>query len=50
MLLTTHAQVLVVEACCGVVTGAVAERLGGHGTVCAAFPGDKPPSYDASRL
>ena len=47
---TTRAQVLVVEACCGVVTGAVAERLGGHGTVCAAFPGDKPPSYDASRL
>ena len=50
MTYATHAQVLVVEACCGVVTGAVAERLGGHGTVCAAFPGDKPPSYDASRL
>ncbi len=28
-----HARVLVMEACAGLVTGAVAERLGGHGMV-----------------
>lgn len=43
-------QVLVLDSCCGLITGAIAERLGSHGTVCAAYPGDKPPSYDASRL
>jgi len=42
--------VLAVDACCGLVVGAVAERLGGHGTACAAHPGERPPSFDAVRL
>ena len=33
-----HARVLVVEACAGLVLGAVAERLGGHGVVRPARP------------
>jgi tRNA (adenine-N(1)-)-methyltransferase non-catalytic subunit len=28
-----HARVLVVDSCAGLVTGAVAERLGGYGVV-----------------
>ncbi len=44
------AQVLVLETCGGLVTGAVAERLGGFGTVCCAYTGRSPPSQDAVRM
>jgi tRNA (adenine58-N1)-methyltransferase non-catalytic subunit len=36
-------QVLVVETCMGVVTGALAERMGGYGKVLAVFSGQQPP-------
>ena len=39
-------QVLVFDTCMGVVTGAVAERLGGHGRILAAYAGQYP-SFDA---
>lgn len=40
------AQVVVMDACSGVVAGAVAERLGGLGTACIAYPGEStPPQY-----
>ncbi len=38
------------ETCGGLVTGAVAERLGGFGTVCCAYTGRSPPSQDAVRM
>ena len=38
------------EACGGLVTGAVAERLGGYGMVCSAYAGRGPPSQDAVRM
>lgn len=41
-----HARVLVVEACGGLITAAVAERLGGHGGVVSAWAGGvgtRPP-------
>ena len=44
------AQVLVLETCGGLVTGAAAERLGGFGTVCSAYTGRSPPSQDAVRM
>ncbi|KAK9916890.1 hypothetical protein WJX75_008379 [Coccomyxa subellipsoidea] len=44
-----HAGVLVVETCSGLVTGAVAERLGGSGLVVSGFTGLKPPSLDIVR-
>ena len=44
------AQVLVLETCGGLVTGAVAERLGGFGTVCSVHTGRSPPSQDAVRM
>ena len=44
------AQVLVLETCGGLVTGAAAERLGGFGTVCCAYTGRSPPSQDAVRM
>lgn len=39
-----YARVLIVETCGGLVTGAVAERLGGFGSITTAYLGDKPPS------
>ena len=36
-------QVLVLETCMGVVTGALAERMGGYGKVLAVFSGQQPP-------
>lgn len=43
-------QVLVLETCNGLVTGAVAERLGGFGHVCTTYLGDKCPPLEATRL
>ena len=43
-------QVLVLETCNGLVTGAVAERLGGFGHVCTTHLGDKCPPLEATRL
>jgi tRNA (adenine-N(1)-)-methyltransferase non-catalytic subunit len=39
-----HSRVLVMESCGGLVTAAVAERLGGHGVVCRTFAGPNAPS------
>lgn len=39
-----YQNVLVLEASGGLVTGAVAEKLGGFGQVCAAHPGRNSPS------
>jgi tRNA (adenine-N(1)-)-methyltransferase non-catalytic subunit len=36
-----NSRVLVIESCGGLLTAAAAERLGGHGKVCAAAAGDK---------
>lgn len=44
-----YAKVLVVDACSGLIAGAVAERLGGFGTACIAYPGRTPPSLDLLR-
>ncbi len=43
-------QVLVLETCSGLVTGAVAERLGGFGLVCTTYLGDKCPPLEATRM
>lgn len=43
-------QVLVLETCSGLVTGAVAERLGGFGHVCTTYLGDKCPPLEATRM
>jgi len=43
-------QVLVLETCSGLVTGAVAERLGGFGHVCTIYLGDKCPPLEATRM
>lgn len=40
------ARVLVVESCGGMVTGAVAERMGGHGHVVATYLSPKPTSIE----
>ena len=37
-----HARVLAVETCAGLITGAVAERLGGHGLVRQSYPSWPP--------
>jgi tRNA (adenine-N(1)-)-methyltransferase non-catalytic subunit len=37
------------DACVGVVTAAVVERLGGHGKVCSMYA-DKPLSTDSVKL
>lgn len=42
-------HILVLESCGGMITGAVAERLGGHGAVCAAYIGSRSPSIDVVR-
>ena len=41
---------LVLETCSGLVTGAVAERLGGFGLVCTTYVGDKCPPLEATRM
>ncbi|KAK2077334.1 hypothetical protein QBZ16_004968 [Prototheca wickerhamii] len=41
------ARVLAVDACGGLVLGAAAERLGGHGAVQGAFFGARAPSREA---
>lgn len=41
-----HARVLVIESCGGLVSGAVAERLAGFGTVCSSYVGDTPPRME----
>ena len=42
-----HARVLVMDSCGGMVTAAVAERLGGFGSVCKAHAGAKAPTSEA---
>ncbi|CAL8466719.1 g6255 [Coccomyxa elongata] len=44
-----HARVLVVETCGGLVTGAVAERMGGTGLIVSGYTGLKAPSLDVVR-
>jgi tRNA (adenine-N(1)-)-methyltransferase non-catalytic subunit len=44
-----HARMLVMDACGGMVTAAVAERLGGFGSVTAAYVGARPPGAEALR-
>ncbi|KAL0023716.1 hypothetical protein WJX79_006690 [Trebouxia sp. C0005] len=46
----SHGKVLVLETCSGLVTGAVAERLGGFGHVCTTYLGDKCPPLEATRM
>ncbi|KAL3140277.1 hypothetical protein ABBQ38_004545 [Trebouxia sp. C0009 RCD-2024] len=46
----SHGKVLVLETCSGLVTGAVAERLGGFGHVCTTYAGDKCPPLEATRM
>ena len=41
---------LVLETCSGLVTGAVAERLGGFGHVCSTHTGTKCPPLEATRM
>lgn len=36
-------QVLVMETCLGVVTGAIAQRMGGYGKVLSVYSGQQPP-------
>jgi len=43
-------KVLVIEGSSGLVTGAVAERLGGHGEICAAHFGKKTPGIAISDM
>lgn len=43
-------QVLIFETCSGLVTGAVAERMGGFGYVCTTYLGDKCPPLEATRM
>ncbi|RHY26646.1 hypothetical protein DYB32_007430 [Aphanomyces invadans] len=42
------AQVMVVETCMGLITGAIAERMLGHGTLLAGYEGQQP-SVDTIR-
>eukprot|EP00899_Mesostigma_viride_P024770 jgi/Mesvir1/5478/Mv15528-RA.1 len=43
-------SVLVFENCAGLITGAVAERMGGFGGICSTYPGGKKPSLDIAKL
>ncbi|KAI3799939.1 hypothetical protein L1987_35245 [Smallanthus sonchifolius] len=47
---TAHSDVLVVDMIGGLLTGAVAERLGGTGYVCNAYRGDSPYSLEIVRI
>lgn len=43
-------QVLVIESCQGLITASCAERMAGHGALCAVSTTGKPPPLDALRL
>ncbi|CAF1873494.1 BnaC04g50410D [Brassica napus] len=47
---TAYSDVLVVDMVGGLVTGAVAERLGGTGYVCNTYKGNSPPSVEMVRM
>ncbi|KAJ0258629.1 hypothetical protein HA466_0073900 [Hirschfeldia incana] len=47
---TAYSDVLVVDMVGGLVTGAVAERLGGTGYVCNTYKGNSPSSVDMVRM
>ncbi|CAH9080880.1 unnamed protein product [Cuscuta epithymum] len=47
---TAHADVLVVDKVGGIITGAVAERLGGTGYVCNTYRGGVPYPIDITRI
>ncbi|CAN6979174.1 unnamed protein product [Brassica oleracea var. botrytis] len=47
---TAYSDVLVVDMVGGLVTGAVAERLGGTGFVCNTYKGDSPSSVDMVKM
>ncbi|CAG7881171.1 unnamed protein product [Brassica rapa] len=47
---TAYSDVLVVDMVGGLVTGAVAERLGGTGYVCITYKGDSPSSVDMVKM
>ncbi|KAJ0239899.1 hypothetical protein HA466_0226150 [Hirschfeldia incana] len=47
---TAYSDVLVVDLVGGLITGAVAERLGGTGYVCNTYKGNSPPSVDMVRM
>uniref|UniRef100_A0A7N0TZQ5 tRNA (adenine(58)-N(1))-methyltransferase non-catalytic subunit TRM6 n=1 Tax=Kalanchoe fedtschenkoi TaxID=63787 RepID=A0A7N0TZQ5_KALFE len=47
---TANSNILVVDTLSGILTGAVAERLGGHGHVCSAYMGGTPYSLDIVRM
>jgi tRNA (adenine-N(1)-)-methyltransferase non-catalytic subunit len=44
-----HSRVLVLESCQGLVAAAVAERLGGYGTLCCVSADQKPAPLDSVR-
>ncbi|KAJ0462926.1 putative tRNA (adenine(58)-N(1))-methyltransferase non-catalytic subunit TRM6 [Helianthus annuus] len=47
---TAESDVLVVDMIGGLITGAVAERLGGTGYVCNTYRGDSPHSLEIVRM
>ncbi|XP_028784686.1 tRNA (adenine(58)-N(1))-methyltransferase non-catalytic subunit trm6 [Neltuma alba] len=47
---SSHSDILVVDMVGGLLTGAVAERLGGTGFVCNAYLGTAPYSMDIVRI
>ncbi|KAI3724455.1 hypothetical protein L2E82_36233 [Cichorium intybus] len=47
---TANSDVLVVDMIGGMITGAVAERLGGTGYVCNTYRGDSPYSIEIVRI
>lgn len=47
---TAYSDVLVVDMVGGLVTGAVAERLGGTGYVCNTYKGDSASSVDMVKM
>jgi tRNA (adenine-N(1)-)-methyltransferase non-catalytic subunit len=47
---TANSHVLVVDKIGGILTGAIAERLGGSGYVCNTYRGVTPPSIDIVRI
>lgn len=47
---TAQSDVLVVDMVGGILTGAVAERLGGTGYVCNTYRGDSPHSIEIVRI
>ncbi|CAM8936934.1 unnamed protein product [Rhodiola kirilowii] len=47
---TANSDILVVDMLSGILTGAVAERLGGNGFVCSTYMGSTPHSLDIVRM